>query len=177
MHAIFHDLFLRAYAIPTAKEHKRKKKHFGKETPKWPQFVLVFDTETRITADQSLTFGVYRLCQLANGRYQVVKEGIFYADDLPARERRVLEIYVQTAVSDVHSFPPEFPLLSRSEFMRQVFWPAIKRDGAMVCGFNLPFDLTPSGACLEQRRRKRMVAHDVALSRWSRKQKSTTHLD
>lgn len=142
MRTLFHDLFLRAYAIPTTNKKKRKKKHSNKETAKWPLFVLVFDTETRITADQSLTFGVYRLCQLVNGRYEVVKEGIFYADDLPARERRVLEVYVQTAISDVHSFPPEFPLLSRSEFMQQVFWPAIKRDGAMICGFNLPFDLT-----------------------------------
>jgi hypothetical protein len=25
--------------------------------------------------------------------------------------------------------------------MQRVFWPAVKRDGALVCGFNLPFDL------------------------------------
>ncbi|MGH9515921.1 MAG: hypothetical protein ACRD3P_09625 [Terriglobales bacterium] len=142
MTTVFHDLFLRAYAIPKTEKKKRKKNHSNKESAKWPQFVLVFDTETRITADQSLTFGVYRLCQLVNRKYEVVKEGIFYADDLPAKELRVLEMYVQTAIPDVSSFPPEFPLLSRSEFMQQVFWPAIKRDGAMVCGFNLPFDLT-----------------------------------
>jgi hypothetical protein len=46
-------------------------------TSKWPQQALVFDTETRITADQSLTFGVYRLCE-------VTQEGILYADYLPA---------------------------------------------------------------------------------------------
>ncbi len=94
-----------------------------------------------ITADQSLTFGVYRLCKLVADIYTVTEEGVFYADDLPAKERRVLESHIKTAVSDVASFPPRFPLYSRSEFMKRVFKPAIKRDGALVCGLNLPFDL------------------------------------
>jgi hypothetical protein len=101
----------------------------------------VFDTETRTTADQSLTFGVYRLCTLVSGSYVVTEEGIFYADDLPAKDRKVLENYLRTAVSDVASFPPRFPLYSRSEFMKRVFWPAIKYKGPLVVGFNLPFDL------------------------------------
>jgi len=116
----------------------------------------VFDTETRITADQSLTFGVYRRCQLTGGRYSVTEEGIFYADDLPAKERRVLASYVEREAPDVTSFPPQFPLYSRSQFMQKVFWPAIKRDGALVCGLSLPFDLTrlicatrPTGLSLE----------------------------
>jgi len=112
------------------------------DDPKWPEHALIFDTETRITADQSLTFGVFRIWTLVEDRYMVTQEGILYADDLPARDREVLEKYQQTAISDVPSFPPEFPLYSRSEFMRRVCWPAIKRDGALVCGLNLPFDLS-----------------------------------
>src|SRR5947199_3384940 len=115
-----HDIFLRAYAVVA--EGKKERKYTSRaseELKKWPKHALVFDTETRITADQSLTFGVYRLCQLVKGKYEVVKEGIFYADDLPANERRVLEMYVQTAISDVSSFPPEFSLLSLAEVMQQ----------------------------------------------------------
>ena len=67
-----------------------------------------------MTADQSLTFGVYRLCALVDDSYTVTEEGIFYADDLPAKERKVLEAYMRTAISDVASFPPRFPLYSRS---------------------------------------------------------------
>jgi len=119
----------------------RKRVH-RKEGDKWPDHALVFDTETRITADQSLTFGVYRRCELAGDKYNVAEEGIFYADDLPAKERRVLESYTQVEDPDVTSFPPQFPFYSRSQFMQKVFWPAIKRDGALVCGFNLPFDLS-----------------------------------
>src|SRR5256885_12956435 len=43
---------------------------------KWPRYALIFDTETRITADQSLTFGVFRLCELKDGKYRVMKEGL-----------------------------------------------------------------------------------------------------
>jgi hypothetical protein len=134
-----HDIFLRAYAVQVGR--KRKRKHKLDIRPKWSRYGLVFDTETQITADQSLTFGVYRFCELVGGSYKVTEEGIFYADNLPANERKVLQSYVHTSVSDVASFPPRFPLYSRSEFMKRVFWPVIKRRGALVCGFNLPFDL------------------------------------
>ncbi len=137
-----YDIFVRAYAIATKEKKERKRASRKNDGPKWPQHALVFDTETRITADQSLTFGVYRLCELVEDRYRVTQEGIFYADDLPATDRGVLAAYQQTAISDVPSFPPECPLYSRTEFMRRVFWPAIKRDGALVCGLNLPFDLS-----------------------------------
>src|SRR5438094_4648854 len=140
-----HDIFLRAIAIPK-NEKKRNGKHKrsapSDNDPKWPEYALVFDTETRITADQSLTFGVYRLCKLVDGNYTLIEEGLFYADDLSAKERKVIEDYRRTAIADVKSFPPRFPLYSRSEFMKKVFWPAIKKRGALVIGFNLPFDLS-----------------------------------
>jgi hypothetical protein len=142
-----HDVFVRAYATPkqeNQKTGKRKQKKYRSKSrsAKWPEHALIFDTETRITADQSLTFGVFRFCELKEEKYQVVREGLFYADDLPPRERKILEKYAQTAISDAKSFPPEFPLYSRSEFMRKVFWPAIKKTGALICGLNLPFDIS-----------------------------------
>jgi hypothetical protein len=136
-----HDIFVRAYAVAADAEkgHKRKK---GKgDDPKWSKYALILDTETRITPDQSLTFGVFRLCELRNDKYFVTREGLFYADDLPVRERKILATYARKEVPDVKTFPPEFPLYSRSDFMRKVFWPAIKRKGALICGLNLPFDL------------------------------------
>jgi hypothetical protein len=138
-----HDIFLRAYAIPTSPKKKSKKKKLSEQkSEKWPRLALVFDTETRIMPDQSLTFGVYRLCELAHEKYVLREEGLFYADDLPAQERKALESYQQTASGDVASFPPRFPLYSRTEFMGKIFWPAIRMRGALVCGLNLPFDLT-----------------------------------
>jgi len=142
-----HPLFLRALAVPAEKKKKKKKKRTANAEdtvgePKWPENILAFDTESRITVDQSLTFGVWRRCKLTEGIYYIVEEGIFYADDLPAKELNVLKAYMETAISDVRSFPPRFPLYPRSKFMKKVFWPALKRDGAMVVGFNLGYDLT-----------------------------------
>jgi hypothetical protein len=136
-----HDIFVRAYVVPAVRKKKSKHPPKTENDRKWPDQALVFDTETRITPDQSLTFGVYRLCDLVGNEYNVTQEGIFFADDLPAKDLKVLEKYRQTAISDVPSFPPEFPLYDRSEFVRRIFWPAIKRHGALICGFNLPFDL------------------------------------
>ena len=136
-----HDIFLRAYAVAAGQEERPKRKNRIGHDPKWPEHALVFDTETRITADQSLTFGVYRLCKRAGKKYKLTEEGIFNADNLPGKDLEVLKGYAQTAVPDVTSFPPHFPLYSRSEFMQKVFWPAIRR-GALICGLNLPFDLS-----------------------------------
>ncbi len=134
-----HELFLRAYIVSANQKKISKPKHDFRA--KWPKHALVFDTETRTTVDQSLTFGVYRCCEQVSGIYKGTEEGIFYADNLPAKERKILQAHVHTAVSDVASFPPRFPLYSRSEFMKRVFWPAIKHEAPLVCGFNLPFDL------------------------------------
>ncbi len=142
-----HDLFLRAIAVPVPKEENLKKKakkkaRFAVDEPKWPEEVLAFDTESRTTVDQSLTFGVWRRCKLVEERYELSEEGVFYADDLPSKELKVLTRYMETAVSDMTGFPPRFPIYSRSQFMRRVFWPALKKRGAMVVGFNLGYDLT-----------------------------------
>jgi len=136
-----HDVFLRAYVIRADKKKKRKRKPRHDTSPKWSKYALVIDTETRITADQSLTFGVYRRCVLVDERYRLTEEGVFYTDDLAANEQKVLQAHLRTAIPDVASFPPRFPMYSRSEFMKRVFWPDIKRKGALVCGLNLPFDL------------------------------------
>jgi hypothetical protein len=140
-----HDIFLRAYAVAADSKRKRKSKPKrnarANQDSKWSEHALVLDTETRITADQSLTFGVYRRCKLVGETYRVTEEGVLYADDLPPKERKTLQTYMRTTISDVASFPPRFPLYSRSEFMKRVFWPAIKRNAALVCGLNLPFDL------------------------------------
>ena len=115
---------------------KKDTKDVAADEPKWPE-VLAFDTESRITVDQSLTFGVWRRSNLVGQSYEVVEEGIFYADDLPDKDLKNLKAYMETAVSDVPSFPPRFPLYSRTQFMKKVLWPALKRHGCMIVGFNL----------------------------------------
>lgn len=72
-----HDIFVRAYAVPV--DDKTKPRRPSGDGQKWPGHALVIDTETRITADQSLTFGVFRLCKLDDNQYKLAREGLFYA--------------------------------------------------------------------------------------------------
>ncbi len=55
-----------------------------------PRAMFVFDTETRTDASQRLTFGSYRFF-VDN---ELREEGLFYADDLPSKDRKTLEKYV-----------------------------------------------------------------------------------
>lgn len=127
-------LAVRIYPI-SAKEPKTKRKPMD-----WrrPNSMLVFDTETRTDATQRLTFGSYRY--LEDGR--CLEEGLFYADDLPAKDRRVLEKYAgkyraETAGQENR----RLKLLTLSKFV-DLFYDLGFRTRCLIVGFNLPFDLS-----------------------------------
>jgi hypothetical protein len=85
---------------------------------KRPKVMLVFDTETRTDATQRLTFGSYRY--FVAGR--CLEEGLIYDDDLPEKDRRVLERYAtkhraETAIDGVR----DLQLLTRSQFVDQLY--------------------------------------------------------
>jgi len=140
--AELHDIFVRAHTVVPEKKQPQRS-----SPAKWPDDVLVFDTETTLDTAQKLNFGVYRRCKLGPVGYQCVEEGLFYADDLDIAQRKVLEHFVDDPKTfpqlDVKMFPPpmRLNLYSRFDFVKRVFWRAI-RKGAMVVGFNLPFDLS-----------------------------------
>ncbi len=136
------DIFVRAHTVVS------KNKRPQRPSPaKWPKNVLVIDTETTVDTAQKLTFGVYRRCKLGPAGYQCVEEGLFYEDGLDRKQRKVLERYVDEPKNfpgiEVKLFPPpmRLNLCNRSDFVEHIFWKAI-RKGAMVVGFNLPFDLS-----------------------------------
>ena len=56
---------------------------------------LVLDCESRITADQTLTFGFWQFCQLRDENYVGLEEGIFHDDELGAKELGVLRKYAK----------------------------------------------------------------------------------
>jgi hypothetical protein len=142
---------LRAYAVQRDAElllstHNKAskpetKKHSSRPTDSWqiPSTVLVIDTEDTIDRSQRLLFGCWRI--LVNG--QMVDEGLFYADNLPTRDRETLLAYVKFHRADTVGRTSEpLRLLSWREFLRSVFWKvAYKGRGLVVC-FNLPFDLS-----------------------------------
>jgi hypothetical protein len=108
--------------------------------PKWPKYALVFDPESRTDTGQGLTFGFYRILKLNGKVYELVVEGAFFDDDLPTDELKILQSYTSTQAPDVTCFPPQFPLLPRSDFIKNFFY-KMAREGALIVGFNLCFDL------------------------------------
>jgi hypothetical protein len=135
-----HDIFVRAHALLPS-----KKKWFRNVSLKWPEFALIFDTETTLDPTQKLTFGCFRRYQLIGNEYSCIEEALFHADGLRKAERGILERYVikPENVPATERFPPQIRLkvTSRARFISHVFWRAV-RSGDLIVGSNLPFDLS-----------------------------------
>jgi len=122
-------------------------------------WALVFDTETTIDAAQQLNFGVWRLAyRHPDGSIDIAEEGLFHADNLPTRDPAgygTLREYARTHRGDVTpgkvgpvgrggarlTSRGTLTLLSRQDWVEQILWLALGL-GAVVVGFNLPFDLS-----------------------------------
>lgn len=137
-----HDIFVRAHTVVPEKKRSQRP-----SPAKWPDEVLVFDTETTVDTVQKLNFGAYTRCKLGPAGYQYVEEGLFYVDDLDMAQREILERYVDDPKNlpgiEIKTFPPRMRLnfYSQSDFLKRVFWKA-NRKGQMIVGFNLPYDLS-----------------------------------
>jgi hypothetical protein len=135
------DVYVRAYAARLDLKKPGKTTNHSTE-PKWPDHALIFDCETRITADQTLTFGFWRFCELRDGNYVALEEGIFHDDQLGVKELGVLRKYARaTKPETVDDGCDRLRLYSRSKLIKEVFGIAIQAKALMV-GFNLPFDLS-----------------------------------
>jgi hypothetical protein len=112
--------------------------------PKWPEFALVFDTETTLDPkEQALLFAYYRVCRLTDRGYSCVEEGIVHADDISDAEKRIISTYVEEFESEVcdPDYDEDIHVYSRAEFVERVFFEAIKSK-SMVVAFNAPWDLS-----------------------------------
>src|SRR5579864_5076203 len=135
------DIFVRAHTV-VLDEHKQRKRsdRAPPKLPRWPDFAVVFGCESRRDLGQEPTFGFYRVLKLNDDRYVLEEEGAFFDEALRPAERNALATYFQREVADTTSFPPRFPLRSRSEFVKKVFyWYA--RQGALIVGFDICFAL------------------------------------
>jgi hypothetical protein len=132
------DVFFRAHTVTPEKKRKS-----GVQPSKWPDYTLIFDTETTTDTSQSLTFGAYRFCRVTpNGAYACLEEGLFRADNIDSRSLKIMREYVRNNAPETpKDGPDKLSLYSRSDFVEKVLWEAVQA-GAMVVGFNLPFDLS-----------------------------------
>ena len=121
-----------------------------------PRAMFAFDTETRTDASQRLTFGSYRF--LVDNELR--EEGLFYADDLPSKDRKTLEEYVAAQ----NSRGTRLLLLTRREFLKKLY-KAVYKSRALLVGFNLPFDL--SRIAFTSRPARGRFAGGFSLAIWS----------
>src|ERR1035441_396384 len=144
------DIFLRAHTVKasdTPDQSKRKKDLVVPE--RWPDRIVIFDTETRTTVDQALMFAFYRICRLQDDRYICEEEGIVYSgslENVPLSYSAVLESeelnaignFVAGNITDVEvpSFPPKTKLKvyqSFPAFLEKVFWKNVRAGNLIVC--------------------------------------------
>jgi hypothetical protein len=140
------DIYLRAHTAKHGDKPREKRKRQGTSVPKWAEYALIFDTETRTDVHQDLMFGFYRICRLVGDAYVCESEGIVYSEAITKEELNQIGTFVSDELADVElkQFPPVTSLrVHRSfpEFMNKIFWPAV-RKGWMIVGFNLAFDLS-----------------------------------
>ena len=130
---------------------------------KWrcPRGMIIFDTETRVDTTQKLTFGSYRIFR--DGI--CYEEGLFYGDDLPEHDRRLLMDYVTTHTPETHrERPSTLKLLTRTQFVDLLYIFAYKRRYLLVA-FNLPFDISRVAVDFTEARGR--FAGGFALELWS----------
>ena len=158
-----HDIYLRAFA--TQLDAKQRKSARQDDGPKWPNSALVLDCESRITEDQTLTFGFWRFCELRNDGYVCTEEGIFHdGQSLSAREFEFLRQYARaTKPETTDDGSPllaavfAFEVCSRSPRDRD---PGKGTHRVLQCGIRFE----PPRSRLGNRRQRRLVAHHVAMA-------------
>jgi hypothetical protein len=94
---VIHDLYLRAHIVvpgDTAVRAEQPVKRSRSPKP-WPDYALVWDTETTLDLEQTLNFGVWRFCQLQGAEYVAIQEGIFYRDRLAPKDIQTILAYKQ----------------------------------------------------------------------------------
>ncbi len=122
---------LRAFATPQYRELKEPSEGRPRRavTPA-SEWTLVFDTETATDAGQALRFGTYQLRKGA----ELDDAGIFYdPDGVTPGELAALCDY-----AEAHGQT----LLTREQFVDEVFFAQAFQLRASIVGFNLPFDLS-----------------------------------
>ncbi len=150
-------------AVRVYPEQKSSEDDFDIPQRKWrlPEAMFVFDTETSTDHTQRLTFGSYRF--IVDGR--CLKEALFYADDLPTKDKEVLEQYVKTHRADVvYEGLSQLLLLNRTDLVKELYRDAYKARCLLV-GFNLPFDLSRVACDLTNARKR--FAGGFSLGLWS----------
>jgi hypothetical protein len=121
---------IRAYVPAIAPAWTASAKPGAKPNEYQSDWVLIFDTETDTTSAQSLRFGTYQLRQAG----KLFDSGIFY--DPQGVSKGELKLLQEIAISRGCT------LLTRDQFVDDIFFKQAYEFRATFVGFNLPFDIS-----------------------------------
>ena len=135
---------------------------FDARRKKWrlPDGMFILDTETQTNQTQRLTFGSYRF--VVQGR--CLQEGLFYADDLPEKHKRIIIQYATEYSKKVTGDGWQLFCLTRTELVKELFRLAYKARCLLVA-FNFPFDISRIAWNFTNARRR--FAGGFSLDLWS----------
>ncbi|MDP1912158.1 hypothetical protein [Brevundimonas sp.] len=122
---------LRAYVASPRRRGQR-----GRRSAWTSGICIVFDTETTTDPSQRLRFGAYQI----RDRGSLIARGLFHADDAPKEDRADLKAAFRALRPSDDGEQLEF--ISRTEFIDHVLFGWGQEVGALIVGFNLPFDLS-----------------------------------
>jgi len=133
-----------------------KKKTFvkGKNTApsellKVADYAVVFSCESRTDITQDLTFGSIASLKLNGDTYLLEERAHSSTTTCHWRSAKSWK-HAFVPSFDKKSFPPNFPLIPRSDFIRSVFY-KYARQGALLVGFDLCYALRQAGAAMDTR--------------------------
>jgi DNA polymerase type B, organellar and viral len=98
---------------------------------------LIFDTETKTDQSQRLRFGAYQLRSRADLREQ----GVFYNPETTT-DQEVAVIRSSVEAMRTRAVDERIYMMTRDEFVDNVLLGKAYPLGALIIGFNLPFDLS-----------------------------------
>ena len=165
---------VRAFSVPEGSAARRPSGTYTGHRD-WPDRVLLFDTETTTDKMQRFLFGSYRISRWHGNPPRLVceEEALIHADGLwkfDPEGWKCLREYVRTReATNETSGDLRLRLLSRSQFVEEVFWHTAYKARALVVGFNLPFDLSRIAIHVGPGRREARGGFSLALWRWKGK--------
>src|SRR6266481_3363996 len=97
----YRDIYLRAHTTKHTNTRRGHRARSDPSVPKWPERVLIFDTETRTDVHQDLMFGIYRVCKLVGEHYFCESEGVVYSEAITKEELNQIGTLVSNTLAHV----------------------------------------------------------------------------
>jgi hypothetical protein len=130
-------ILLRAFVEKEPKSPSKKSNPPPLEKLQPSDWKLIFDTETTTDQSQSLRFGTYQL----RSRKELREQGVFYNPEIVTEaEIAVIHSVVENLRS--RAVDERVFVMTRDEFVDNVLLGKAYPLGALIIGFNLPFDLS-----------------------------------